>query len=159
MRNQILSPPAQEALSVLRDPLNRSQQQLSTAYQVLSQLDEIKTIVEAVYEKPGTDMGDYWISFLEMSDPLAQNIHACHTQDYDEYISSSYEMLSGLLAYNNHEYGRNLPDFWAMLLNLPEEQTRFLSVHFAQSQTGLPYSCQPMDLWIEVTMHCGYLLF
>ena len=90
----MLSPPAQEALSVLRDPLNRSQQQLSTAYQVLSQLDEIKTIVEAVYEKPGTDMGDYWISFLEMSDPLAQNIHACHTRDYDEYISSSYEMLS-----------------------------------------------------------------
>ena len=81
MRNQILSPPAQEALSVLRDPLNRSQQQHSTAYQVLSQLDEIKTIVEAVYEKPGTDMGDYWISFLEMSDPLAQNIHAYHTQD------------------------------------------------------------------------------
>ena len=64
-------------------------------------------------------------------------------------------MLSGLLAYNNHEYGRNLPDFWAMLLNLPEEQTRFLSVHFAQSQTGLPYSCQPMDLWIEVTMNLG----
>ena len=58
MINQILSPPAQEALSVLHDPLNRSQQQLSTAYQVLSQLDEIKTIVEAVYEKPGTDMGD-----------------------------------------------------------------------------------------------------
>ena len=155
MRNQILSPPAQEALSVLRDPLNCSQQQHSTAYQVLSQLDEIKTIVEAVYEKPGTDMGDYWISFLEMSDPLAQNIHACHTQDYDEYISSSYEMLSGLLAYNNHEYGRNLPDFWAMLLNLPEEQTRFLSVHFAHSLTGLPYSCQPMDLWIEVTMNLG----
>ena len=90
-----------------------------------------------------------------MSDPLAQNIHACHTQNYDEYKSSSFEMLSGLRAYNNHEYGRNLPDFWAMLCNLPEEQSRFFSLHFAQSMTGLSYSCQPLDLWIEVTMNLG----
>merc|ERR1712055_1049837 len=98
---------------------------------------------------------DYWISFFKMSDPLAQNIHACHTQNYDKYISSPYEMLSGLLAYNNHENGQNLPDFWAMLLNIPDEQSRFLSLHFAQSQTGLPYSCQPLDLKIEVTMNLG----
>ena len=81
MRNQMLSAPAQEALDVLHDPLNHSQQELSISYQALSQLDEIKTIMEAVYEKVRTDMGDYWISFFKMSDPLAQNIHACHTQD------------------------------------------------------------------------------
>ena len=98
--------------------------------------------MQEVYEKPGTNMGDYWISFLEMSDPLVQNIHACHTQ----YKSSSFNMLPGLMAYNNHEYERNLPDFWAMLCNLPEEQSRFFSLHFAQSMTGLPYSCQPLDL-------------
>ena len=75
-------------------------------------------------------MGEYWISFLEMSDPLAQNIHACHTQDYDEY-TSSYEMLSGLLAYNNHDYGRNLADICAMFLNLPKEQSKNFSLHFS----------------------------
>ncbi|KAG1672408.1 RNA-directed DNA polymerase from mobile element jockey [Nymphon striatum] len=52
-------------------------------------------------------------------------------------------------------HGRHLPDFWAMLNNLSEDQSRYFSLHFAQSQTGLPYSCQPMDLWIEVTMNLG----
>ena len=154
----MLSDPAQQALEVLHDPLNHSQE-VSTSYQALSQLHEIKTIVEAVYKKPGAGMGNYLISFLKMSNPLAQNIHACNSQeDYGEYISSSYDMLLRLLAYNNYDYGRNFPDFWAILLNLPEEQSRFLSLHFAQSQTGLPYSCQPMDLWIEVTMNLGSLL-
>ncbi|KAG1651127.1 hypothetical protein GQR58_027466 [Nymphon striatum] len=128
---------------------------LSAAHVVLSQLEEIKSVVKAVYQKPETDMGDYWLSFLEMTDPLAQNVHACHTQQYYEDVSSSYEMFPGLMAYNNHEYGRHLPDFWAMLNNLSEDQSRYFSLHFAQSQTGLPYSCQPMDLWIEVTMNLG----
>ncbi|KAG1654985.1 hypothetical protein GQR58_024759 [Nymphon striatum] len=128
---------------------------LSAAHVVLSQLEEIQSVVKAVYQKPETDMGDYWLSFLEMTDPLAQNVHACHTQQYYEYVSSSYEMFPGLMAYNNHEYGRHLPDFWAMLNNLSEDQSRYFSLHFAQSQTGLPYSCQPMDLWIEVTMNLG----
>ncbi|KAG1648975.1 hypothetical protein GQR58_029417 [Nymphon striatum] len=128
---------------------------LSAAHVVLSQLEEIKSVVKAVYQKPETNMGDYWLSFLEMTDPLAQNVHACHTQQYYEDVSSSYEMFPGLMAYNNHEYGRHLPDFWAMLNNLSEDQSRYFSLHFAQSQTGLPYSCQPMDLWIEVTMNLG----
>ncbi|KAG1702407.1 Retrotransposable element SLACS protein [Nymphon striatum] len=127
----------------------------NTAHVVLSQLEEIKSVVKAVYQKPETDMGDYWLSFLEMTDPLAQNVHACHTQQYYEDVSSSYEMFPGLMAYNNHEYGRHLPDFWAMLNNLSEDQSRYFSLHFAQSQTGLPYSCQPMDLGIEVTMNLG----
>ena len=103
-------------------------------------------------------MGDYWLSFLEMIDPLAQNVPACHTQQYDEYVSSAHEKFPGLMAYNNHEYGRHLPDFWAMLNDLSEDQSRYFSLHFAQSQTGLPYSCQPMDLWIEVTMNLGFKL-
>ena len=57
------------------------------------------------------------------------------------------------MAYDNHEYGRWLPDYWAMLSSLPDEQMAFFNDHFAQSMTGLPYSCQPMDLWIETTMN------
>ena len=68
----MLSDPAQQALEVLHDPLNNSQQEVSTSYLALSQLHEIKTTVEAVYKKPGTGMGNYWISFLKMSNPLAQ---------------------------------------------------------------------------------------
>ncbi|KAL8563613.1 hypothetical protein ACOMHN_024714 [Nucella lapillus] len=98
-------------------------------------------------------MGDFWISFMEMTDPLAQNLDACHARNGPEYVSSTYDMLKGLMAYNNHDYGRWLPDYWAMLSSLADEQNTFFNAHFAQSMTGLPYSCQPLDLWIETTMN------
>jgi len=62
-------------------------------------------------------------------------------------------MFPGLMAYDNHDYGRWLPEYWAMLSSLSDEQMAFFNDHFAQSMTGQPYSCQPMDLWIETTMN------
>ena len=153
MENKTLSDTAKQALRVLRSPLEHTQNTCAEAYSELESLQEIKDIVEAAYEKPGTDMGDFWSSFLEMSDPLVQNIHSCHAQSYTEYKSSTYEMLPGLIAYDNLEYARWLPDFWAMLSGLPEEHSEFFSQHFSQSMTGLPYSGQALDLWIETTMN------
>jgi hypothetical protein len=98
-------------------------------------------------------MGDFWLSFLEMTDPLIQNIHACHSQNATEYISSSFDMLPWLVAYDNHNYGRWLTDYWAMVSSLSEEQMTFFSGHFSQSMTELPYSCQPLDMLIETTMN------
>jgi len=98
-------------------------------------------------------MGDFWLSFIEMTDPLVQSIDACHARNGPQYLSSTYHMLPGLMAYDNHDYGRWLPDYWAMLSSLSDEQMAFFNEHFAQSMTGLPYSCQPMDLWIETTMN------
>jgi hypothetical protein len=66
-------------------------------------------------KNPGTDMGDFWVSFLEMSDPLVQSIDACHARNGSEYLSSTYDMLAGLMAYDNHDYARWLPDYWVML--------------------------------------------
>ena len=40
-----------------------------------------------------------------------------------------------------------------MLCSLPEQQMEYFKDHFTQSMTGLPYSCQPMDLWIETIMN------
>ena len=88
-----------------------------------------------------------------MTDPLVQNIDACHARNGLEYLSSTYDMLPGLMAYDNHDYGRWLPDYWAMLSSLSNEEMAFFSDHFSQSMTGLPYSCQPLDLWIETTMN------
>ena len=62
-------------------------------------------------------------------------------------------MLGGLMIYDNHDYGRWLPDYWAKLSTMPDEQMEFFRYHFSQSLTGLPYSCMPMDLWIETTMN------
>lgn len=58
-----------------------------------------------------------------------------------------------LSVYDNHDYGRWLPDYWAMLSTLSDVPMEFFNDHFTQSMTGLPYSCQPLDLWIETTMN------
>ena len=59
------------------------------------------------------------------------------------------------MAYDNQDYARWLPDYdyWAMLSSLSPDEMSFFNNRFAQSLTGLPYSCQPLDLWIETTMN------
>ena len=140
-------------LEILRKALTETQELLQEAHSNLQDDDDIREIINKVYKKPGTDMGDLWISYLEMTEPLAQNIDACHARNGLEYLSSTYDMLPGLMSYNNYEYGRWLPDYWAMLSSLTTEQKIFFNSHFAQSMTGLPCSCQPLDLWIETTMN------
>ena len=153
LENKTLSEEALHNLETLRNAFEESKDVLASAYGTLEDDESIRGIVDEVYQKPGTDMGDYWLSFLEMVDILIQNVHACHVCDLDEYLSSSRDMLPGLLAYNNHDYGRWLPDYWAMISNLTHDRKIYFSDHFAQSMTGLSYSCQPMDLWIETTMN------
>ena len=98
-------------------------------------------------------MGDFRLSFIEMADPLVQCIDACHSRNWCEYLTSTYHMLRGLMIYDNHDYGRWLPDYWEKLSTMLDEQMEFFKYHFSQSLTGLPYSCMPMDLWIETTMN------
>ena len=130
LANKPLSEEAKSKLVTLRNPLDESQESLSEAYQDVETMVKIKEILTEVYRKPDRDMGDFWVSFLEMTDALAQNLHACHTQSYEEFKSSTYEMMAGLKAYNNTEYSRYLPDFWAKFDNLTEEQAALFEVHF-----------------------------
>ena len=58
MKYKTLISAAQEVLLVLREPLKHIQSELSDS---LQSLYEIQKIVQEVYEKPGTNMGDYWI--------------------------------------------------------------------------------------------------
>ncbi|KAL8608807.1 hypothetical protein ACOMHN_059489 [Nucella lapillus] len=153
LEHEELSEAVKEKLDIVRNALTETQEAIHEAHGDLEKDDNMKDMIKSVYEKPGTDMGDFWISFMEMTDPLAQNLDACHARNGPEYVSSTYDMLKGLMAYNNHDYGRWLPDYWAMLSSLADEQKTFFNAHFAQSMTGLPYSCQPLDLWIETTMN------
>ena len=100
------SQPEQRALKKLRDPLNHIQPQLHEAHVYLENSMEINQLVLKVYEKPNKDMGDFWLSYLEMTDPVAQNMHAWYACIFPEYVSSSIEVLGGMAAYNNHEYTR-----------------------------------------------------
>ena len=59
-----LSPRANEALKVLRNPLEETQESLAEAYKKLEDMEEVQSIVTEVYKQPGTDMGDIWVSFL-----------------------------------------------------------------------------------------------
>ena len=135
--------------------MKESQDNLSAAHDYLERDKDLHDIVDRIYRSNGTDMGDFWLSFLEMTDILVQNIHACHVRNATEYLSSTYDMLKHLMAYNNHNYGRWLPDYWASISSLPEEQYKFFADNFTQSLTGLPFSLQGMDLWIECTMNLG----
>ena len=60
-----------------------------------------------------------------------------------------------MIYYKNH-YGQWLVEFWLEMTNLPEKISCFMKEGlFAQSMTGNPYSCIPLDLWIEMTMNKG----
>jgi len=75
-------------------------------------------------------MAHYWKDFLSMTDALMQNVHAVHACNWDEFVSSLCAMLPWLMVYNNNQYGRWLPDFWAMLISLPVDQVTFLHSNF-----------------------------
>ena len=100
-------------------------------------------ITNAVYENMGGDKGEFlafWLSSLHMFYILLQNMHSCHAQRCEEYISFAFDMIPGLITYHNHQYARWLPDFWAMISSLTLEQIDFFKNQFTQSLTGLPYS-------------------
>ena len=89
-------------LDTLRQTLKESQENLADAHRHLENDRDLQVIVKSVYESNGTDMGDFWLTFLEMSDVLMKNIHACHSRNAQEYLSSTQGMLKYLMAYNNY---------------------------------------------------------
>ena len=100
--------------------LKESQHKLRSIHKFLEDDDALNEIVCLICEPTGTNMRNYWISFLEIRDFLIQNIHACHVGNLPEYLSSTYKMLKYLISYNNNNYGRWLPDCWVSISSLPE---------------------------------------
>ena len=37
--------------------------------------------------------------------------------------------IPGTLAYNNHDYGKLLLDYWAMISSLPHEEKKYFGEH------------------------------
>ena len=56
-----------------------------------------------------------------MTDALMQSVHAIPDVNLEEYINSQRSMLPWMVAYDNKNYARWLPDFWAMLQSLPPD--------------------------------------
>ena len=93
---------------------------------------------------------------MEMVEILLLNIHDLHTQDCDAFKCSLRMMLPWLQIYDNNKYGRWLTEFWLEISSLPEDKAQYMYEGlFSQSMTVQPYSCLPLDLWIEMTMNKG----
>ena len=72
--------------------------------------------------------------------------------NWEEYLDTLREITPWLLMYDQTKYVHWLLHFWAMLSDLPAEQTQLVRSNVPQSMTGKPYSSIPWDLWIEMTM-------
>ena len=154
-----LSTELKSKLEVLRNPLNGSREQLQAIVQDLLQDAEFDTFVQGAFERireGDSPMARFWLSFVDMVETLIMNIHALRTQNWDEFKASLRMMLPWLRIYDNDKYSRWLVEFWLEMSSLTEEQEQYMRDGlFAQSMTGKPYSCLPLDLWIEMTMNKG----
>ena len=148
IQQQELSENVMLNLDPLYNALMETRCVLDYAHSNLAEGNGMLNCGELSVQNAETDIGDFWLSFLEMTDPLPQNINAWHARRLTDYIQSTYDMLPRLVAYNNHEYGQGLPGYWAMLSLLSVGQIDFFSDHITQWITGPPNTYQPLDLWI-----------
>lgn len=155
----LLSEHSQNQLAKLRNPCSQTSEELQDIYTEVESDPELLQFVTGIFEsvdKSSSSMAKYWLSFMQMTEILMMNIHALRTQNWEEFKSSLRLMLPWLQIYDNDKYGRWLVQFWLEISNLPEEKAKFMKEGlFSQSMTGKPYSCLPLDLWIEMTMNKG----
>ena len=77
LENESLPSENTHSLEVLKKVLTDNNDNLASAYVDLEMDGNTQKLVDAVYERANTDMGEYWRSFMEMSDILLQNVDEC----------------------------------------------------------------------------------
>ena len=98
-------------------------------------------------------MLQFWLRFMNI---LMMNVHSLRTQNWVEFKSTLCLMLPWLQNYDHDTYGKWILQFWLEISSLTQEQEEYMSQGlFSTSMTGKPYSCEPLDLWIEMTMNKG----
>lgn len=154
-----LSSELKSKLEVLRNPPDSSQGQLQAIVEDLLIDAEFESFVHRAFEsiqKADSSMAKFWLSFIDMVETLIMNIYALRTQNWEAFKASLRMMLPWLRIYDNDKYSRWLTEFWLEISSLPKENERYMREGlFSQSMTGKPYSCLPLDLWIEMTMNKG----
>ena len=85
------------------------------------------------------------------------NIHSLKVKDWEMFKASLRMMIPWVQIYdNNNNFGKWLVEFWLEISTLPDEINAYMKDGlFAQSMTGKPCTCLPLDLWIEMTMNKG----
>ena len=69
LEHQELSENVKLNLDTFRNALTETQCALDDAHSNLAEEDDMLDSVNKVYKEADTDMGDSWLSFLEMTDP------------------------------------------------------------------------------------------
>ena len=62
-------------LEVLKKELTEKKDNLTSAFADLEMDENIQKLANAVYERENTDLGECWLSQMEMSNILLQNVH------------------------------------------------------------------------------------
>ena len=154
-----LTPDLKEKLEKLRTPSTSTQEERKIINDELESSAEFSSVVIQAFEKvekSDSAMAKYWLSILKMTEILMLNIHAVKTQNWEEFKTSLRLMMPWLQVYDNDKYGRWLVEFWLEISCLQEEKAQHMRDGlFAQSMTDKPYSCLPLDLWIEMMMNKG----
>ena len=81
---------SRRTLRICEMPLLKHRMPHRKAHSALDEDDNMREMIDKGFEYPATDMGDFWVSFIEMSEPLVQSNDACHARNGPEYISSIY---------------------------------------------------------------------
>ena len=106
-----LSYDVKEKLRILRDTC-QPQHLRSAAHDALLTNDDLSRLVATMFSHlKDSDMAQYRIDFLSIVDALMQNVHAVHTCNWYDYMSSLCAVMPWMVAYDNNKYGRWLPDF------------------------------------------------
>lgn len=106
-----------------------------------------------IIEESHSPVAYYWPSFMKIVEILIMNIHSLCTHDWDMFKSFICLMLPWLNIYDNNKYSKWSIEYWAEMSILPTNTRKFMEGWFAHSMIGKPYSCRPLDLWIEITMN------
>ena len=92
---------------------------------------------------------------MEIVEILMMNSHPLKIQELSMFKDLLRLMIPWMQIYDNN-YGKWLVEFWTEISTL----TKAIDEHMAkdllaQSLIGNPYSCLPLDIWIEMTMNKG----
>ena len=112
--------------------------------------------VQGMKEK-GSNLGRFWLSYLELCELMLNLIFASHTGDWQLYLSCIEEVIPWAFAYDCQNYARYLipflDDMRHLSLRMPEVYTAFNKGRFVQMGARNPFGRNEASKTIENTIN------
>jgi len=110
-----------------------SQECLVSAKEHLENDPAVDSLICMFQDVEESYLATYWIDLMSMVEILMMNVSAIHTYNWKEYLISLQEMMPWFVFYDQTNYARWLPDFWAKLKSFKKQ---FFSSNFTQLMTA-----------------------